>query len=207
MKKILLTGLISLIPIILTVVIIGWIFDQLTDPFLPLAQLVMEKLGIASNATLLIFLSRILVLISLFLFVFILGWAARKFFTQVLMSFANKLFLKIPLVGSIYRITGEVTKAVFSQEGKTFKKTVLIPFPGAKDAHALGLVTGEVPPSIKKALSKLDIAVFVPTAPQPTSGYMLMTPRHLVTELEEVTTEDTFKFLLSCGTSPLVKKS
>ena len=200
MKKYLFAGFITLLPIALTMMIIAWLLDYLTTPFLGLFEALLTGLGfdLQAHPFLLVVLSRLIVLILLFLLVLLLGFFGRKYFINSFMNFMQKLFLKIPFVKTVYRITNDVTKAVFSQKEKTFKRTVLVPFPN-EDSHALGLVTGEVPDAIKKHCKEAELTVFVPTAPQPISGFLLLTPKKLTIDLD-LSTEDTFKFLLSCGT-------
>ncbi len=83
----------------------------------------------------------------------------------------NKLFSKVPLVRSIYRVSRDLTKAVFTQDSKTFKETVVVPFPG-HDTHALAFVTGPVPDAIRKVIPDAELTVFVPTSPHPISGFL-----------------------------------
>jgi uncharacterized membrane protein len=109
---------------------------------------------------------------------------------------ASGLFLKIPFVKSVYRISKEVTGAVFSQEAKTFKKTILVPFPHSE--LLIPFLTGDAPTACKTALKELEMSVFVPTSPHPLSGFMLLSSKKNLIEVD-VSVEEAFKFLLSCG--------
>lgn len=203
MKKYIFTGLITLLPVALTVLIINYFFDLFTDPFLGGVKNLLTSYtqanepALAHHDAILLFLSRVIVLILLFLLVLLLGFLGRKFFMDTLLSLTNKIFLRIPVVKTIYKMIKEITKATFSQEEKTFKQTVLIPFPSSQ-THALGFITGEVPPAIKKLVVNAEYAIFVPTSPHPISGFLLMAPKKQITEVD-ISTEDVFKFLLSCG--------
>ncbi|HNA62490.1 MAG TPA: hypothetical protein PKW79_05390, partial [Rhabdochlamydiaceae bacterium] len=68
----------------------------------------------------------------------------------------------------------------------------------SSETYSVGFITGEVPPDIKKVIPEADTIIFVPTAPHPVSGYILFSPKKSVHSVE-ISVEDTFKFLLSCG--------
>ncbi len=203
MKKYLLTGLITLLPIALTLMIVHYLFNLLTTPFVqPVESLLLayEKTNdfqILHYDALVLFISRVIALFLLFGLILLLGYLGRKFFFHSTLHWTNQLFLRIPIIKTIYRISKDVTKAFFSPSGKTFKQTVLVPFP-YPDAYALGFVTGDIPPSFKAVLPDVDVAVFVPTAPHPLSGFILMTSQKQLTPTD-ITTEEAFKFLVSCG--------
>lgn len=203
MKKYFLTGLIILLPFLLTVMIILYLFDIFTGPFVGLVEGLIisyeEKRGIIlSNRDVFVqLISRVTVFIFLLFFIYGLGFFARKYFFNLLLSLTNKLFSKVPLVRSIYRVSRDLTKAVFTQDSKTFKETVVVPFPG-HDTHALAFVTGPVPDAIRKVIPDAELTVFVPTSPHPISGFLLLSPKKFVHQVD-VSTEDGFKFLLSAG--------
>jgi len=203
MKKYLFAGFITLFPIALTIIVVLWIFELFTDPFAGLAERVVisyeSQLGFSlQNHEVLVFLiSRIVVFIFLFVLILLLGFFGRKFFFKLFLRLMDKLFLRIPIIKTIYHLINEITKSVFSQDKKTFKQTVLLPFPN-DNSHAIGFVTGPVPEAFKKASPTSDLSVFVPTSPQPISGFLLITPKQFAYPVD-VSIEDAFKFLLSCG--------
>ncbi|MBI2743186.1 MAG: DUF502 domain-containing protein [Chlamydiales bacterium] len=202
-KKYLATGFITLLPIALTLMIVSWLFNFFTTPLLGITENLLlayqhkTGLNLESHETLVIFISRVMALILLFALTMILGFLGRKIFFKTFISSTHYLFLKLPFVKAVYRISKEVTGAIFSQSTKTFKKTVLIPFPHL-EAHTLGFITGDAPAVCKKAVFDVDQSIFVPTSPHPLSGYMLLSPKKNVMEVD-VSVEDAFKFLLSCG--------
>jgi uncharacterized membrane protein len=203
MKKTLLTGFIALLPLALTLIIINWLFNFLTTPLAGLMESVIItyenylNLSPEKHAALVLFLSRVLALILLFVLILLLGICGRKFLGKFLLKIPEKLFSRIPLVGTIFRLTRDITKAVFSEDTKTFQKTILLPFPNP-DTQAIGFITGEIPPALKEKLPGLDLVVFVPTAPHPISGFILFAPKHLATPVD-IEVEEAFKFLISCG--------
>jgi uncharacterized membrane protein len=203
MKKHFLTGLIILLPIALTIVIAIWLFDLLTQPFVGIVENLLVSfeeargIDIRNHEVLVIVVSRIIVVIVLCVLIFFLGFFGRRFFFSSLLRWSEKLFIKIPIIKTIYTISHDVTKSLFAGGENTFKKTVLIPFP-KPETHALGLVIGEPPAAIKKIAQSLNLAVFVPTSPHPISGYILMSSQKELIDVD-LTTEETFRYLIACG--------
>ena len=204
MKKYFFTGLITLLPLALTLIVVIWLFDLFTAPVASLTESLIRhvehqwNLGIESHKTLTTVLSRIVGFILLVIFLCVLGLCGQKFLNNFFMRLLDRLFLKIPLVRTIYRLSHDVTKALFSDTKKTFRETVLVPFPH-KDVLSVGFVTGDTPEVFKQeGAPHTDLAIFIPTAPHPMSGFVLLSPKELVYPTD-VSIEDGFKFLLSCG--------
>jgi uncharacterized membrane protein len=203
MKKSFSTGLVILLPFGLTVWIVHYLFDLFTDPLFNILEktlLWFEKtqgLSLLHHETLVTFLSRMTALVLTFFFIVALGYLARKFFFKDLLKLTHEIIVRIPVVGAIYRLTKDLTKAMFSTDQKTFKETVLIPFP-SPETYSVGFITSDVPEVLKKVIPNTDVTVFVPTAPHPISGYVLFCAKS-ATHSVDISVEDTFKFLLSCG--------
>lgn len=199
MKRYWLTGLIILVPILITFWIIHWVFDLLTHPFIGMIKEAMDHFGIASEIhPFFVFFARILVLVIVFCAIFLLGVVGQKLFLKWLFSSAEKLFLKIPIVKTIYKISVQIVKPFLSPNAKPFKKTVAVKFPTEKSL-ALGFLTGDVPLSVQKAINEPTCkTVFLPTAPHPISGFLIMVKESEIKDID-ISTEDVFKILLSCG--------
>ncbi|MGL4540178.1 MAG: DUF502 domain-containing protein [Candidatus Rhabdochlamydia sp.] len=204
MKKYFFTGFITLLPLILTCIIVIWLVELVTTPFIGFAQDIlllhpqMPFFSLTNHEVVVKILSRLFALLFWLLVIFILGFFSRKFLMRTFLHLTDRLFSRLPFIKKIYKISHDLTKVVFSENEKTFKQTVLVPFPH-KDAYALGFVTSEALPKIFTKLDPaIEIAVFVPTAPHPMSGFILLTPKRLSHPVE-VSVEDAFKFLISCG--------
>lgn len=204
MKKYLFTGFITLLPIALTIIVIVWLFNLFTSPLAGITEKIIlnyEKtsgLSLEKHAELVMFTSRIIALIALFILILILGFFGQKFLLKFFLKVMDRLFSRIPIVRTIYRLSHDITKAVFTDPKKMFKETVLVPFPHS-DTVAIGFVTGETPRAFhQEGVPHTDLAVFVPTAPHPMSGFVVLTPKTLVRSVD-VSIEDAFKFLISCG--------
>jgi uncharacterized membrane protein len=200
MKRHFLTGLILLLPFAISAFILLWMIDFLTDPFLEVTKGTLTHLTHQQEPpAYVVFLGRLFVLVFLFFFTVTLGFLGRKYIFSRLLKHLQKLFLKVPVIRVIYRLCHDIAEATFTQDTKLFKQTVLIPFPH-KDSLAIGLVTGEIPSSIQNGTG-VEVAVFVPTAPHPISGFVLLTPRNLIKPID-LSTEEAFKYIISCGTVP-----
>lgn len=203
MKKYFFTGFVALLPLALTFIIVRWLFNLFTAPLAGITEAVIlayEKkwhLSLEHHDTFVIFLSRVLALILLLILILFLGFCGQKFLMRTFLKIPERLFSRIPLVGSIFRISKDVTKAVFAENKKTFRETVLLPFPHDQ-ALAIGFVTGDTPPHLKTDKAQTDLAIFVPTAPHPMSGFVLLAPKKITLPVD-VSVEDAFKFLISCG--------
>ncbi len=203
MKKYFFTGFITLLPLALTLIIADWLFNLFTAPLAGFTEWLIinyeEQLGLSlkHHDTFVLFLSRILAFVFLVILIFILGFCGHKFLNKYLTGFADRLFSRIPLVNTIYRLSHDVTKAVFSDSQKAFKKTVLVPFPHHQSL-AIGFVTGETPAIFRQDRELTELAVFVPTAPHPMSGFILLMPKSTALPVD-VSVEDAFKFLISAG--------
>jgi len=202
MKKHLITGLIILLPIALTLMIIVFLFDFFTEPFVnivgPLVNLFQKKADVILPHGLTLFLSRLLSLIFLCIFIFLLGVVTQLFLVKVIIKWANHVLFRIPFIKTVYKTSRDIFAALFSSEGKkAFKNPVMIPFP-SKPNHCLGFEAGEVAQEISEKIKTPLTSVFVPTAPHPISGFLFLVPKSDVYRID-MTNEEVVKFLVSCG--------
>lgn len=204
MKKYFITGLIILLPLTFTALVIIFIFNLLTDPFLEMVKALFDHYQLFVNGFLFLnanqlqsFVAKILILITLILGTALLGLVTRWFFFHSLLRFADGLMHNIPIVSSIYRVCQDIIKTIFTTENKSFKQVVLAPFP-TSDTRTIGLITKEDMPGLSGTLHANRVAVFVPTTPNPTSGFLMMYNRDDLIYLD-MTVEDAFKYVISCG--------
>lgn len=196
MKKYLITGLIIIMPAVLTMIVIMFLFNFLTTPFAHVVEPSLLKLGLPSALG--IFISRIFSLFFLCILIFILGSLARWFIGKHVLSLTNYLLVRIPLIRSVYKVSRDVIEAIFSTDGKkAFKRPVMVPFP-EKPGYTIGFEAGEVAAECQEKVDYPLASVFLPTAPHPISGFLFLIPKKDLTSLE-MTNEDALKFLVSCG--------
>ena len=200
MKKTFLTGLATLLPIAVTLFIVLFVVDFVTAPFVGVVENLIQKHEInlgERHSILLLFISRIAVLVLFFLVVFILGIFGRRLIFSWFINLMHRLFYKIPIIKTIYKITREISSSILTKKKDAlFKGTVIVPFPH-KNTRALGLLSGSPPEEINSKKEGLQ-AVFIPTAPHPVSGFLIMYNQNEVQQTN-IETEDLFKMLVSCG--------
>ncbi len=135
------------------------------------------------------------ILISIFLITFI-GWLSLTFIGKRLIIFFESVLNRIPILRTIYSSAGQLMEN-FSQDNKNKKSVVLVQYPRT-GIWAVGFATKENTGKIKNAIGDDTINVFVPTTPNPTSGFLLMFPKKDVVFLD-LTFEEASKFVVSAG--------
>jgi len=137
------------------------------------------------------------IVIALFLITMI-GWLSLSFLGKKLLAIFENILKKIPILRTIYSAIGQMTETFTKNEtGK--KNVVLVEYP-RKGTWAVGFATKENSGQISKKTNQKLINVFVPTTPNPTSGFLLMFPKDEVIYLD-LTFEEASKFIVSAGTS------
>jgi len=201
MKKYFITGVVILLPLAVTLVIIHFLFNLFTDPFLGLLK---NQFNLFENGFLVFnaremqtFISQLMILASLIVVTLCLGFIARWFFFTSLTHFTDYLVKKIPFVSTIYKICQDVIKTIFTNQTNSFKQVVLVRFPNPS-TYSIGLITSENIPPLANTSYQNPIAVFVPTTPNPTSGFLIFYNKDDIVYLD-MKIEDAFKYVVSCG--------
>ena len=132
------------------------------------------------------------------IFITIVGGLSLSFIGKKFLQFIDELFKRIPILRTIYSAIGQMTDSFRNQEGNK-KSVVLIEYP-RKGSWAVGFATKENIGEIKSKTNKNLVNVFVPTTPNPTSGFLLMIPKEDLIYLD-MTFEEASKFIVSAGTS------
>ena len=196
-----LTGLVVIAPVALTIwliwSVIGWI-DGFVLPFIPNLYHPDNILNTIFGQDVAINIRGLGVVVFL-LFTTFVGWIAKGFLGRSLIRVGENLVRRMPVVRSIYSGVKQIAETVFAQSDRSFEKACLIEYP-RKGIWAVGFISTEAKGEVKyKAKSNSDLlSVFVPTTPNPTSGFMLFFPRNDVIELE-MSIEDAAKLVISAG--------
>ena len=132
------------------------------------------------------------------IFITIVGGLSLSFLGKKVLQLVDKLFKRIPILRTIYSAIGQMTDSFRNQEGSK-KSVVLVEYP-RKGSWAVGFATKENKGELKDKTNKELINVFVPTTPNPTSGFLLMFPKEDVIYLD-MGFEEASKFIVSAGTS------
>jgi len=188
-----LTGLVVIAPISLTLWLIwtvaGWV-DSWVLPFVPVWLRPDQYVGLNIRG------------IGVFLFLIftvVIGWMAKGLIGRSLIKWAEGLVQGLPVVRSVYNGLKQIAETVFAQSETSFDKACLVEYP-RKGIWAIAFIStsakGEI--SGKIPLDDEKTAIFLPTTPNPTSGFLLFVPTEDVIELD-MTVEDAAKLVISAG--------
>ena len=138
------------------------------------------------------------------IFITIIGGISLSFIGKRILKFVNDLFKRIPILRTIYSAIGQMTESFAPNKGNNKKSVVLIQYP-RKGSWAVGFATKENKGEISKKTNSELVNVFVPTTPNPTSGFLLMFPKDEIIYLD-MSFEEASKFIVSAGTSDVNTK-
>jgi uncharacterized membrane protein len=193
MKRYFITGLLIWVPLGLTAWVLKFLIgtmDQslllLPDSLQPDRLLGMDIPGIGTVLTLLV--------------VFITGLLTANIIGQKLVSFWEGVLWRIPVVKSIYWGIKQVSDTIFSSQGEAFRKALLVQYP-REGSWTIAFMTGQPGGDVINHLEGEYISVYVPTTPNPTSGFFLMMPKSDVIELD-MSVDEALKYIISMGVVP-----
>ncbi len=136
-------------------------------------------------------------IVSLLILIIATGIVAKNFLGGQLFRIAEAGVLKVPMVRGIYNTIKQLGQAFFGNQRAIFHEAVIIPFP-MPGMYAVAFVTADAAPEIQEKTAGDMVSVFVPTTPNPTSGYMLMVEREKMIPLE-MSIEDALRLVISGG--------
>lgn len=212
-KKYFGTGLVILLPLALTLLIVQFLIDLLTTPFVGIVQSIFTHYGIFEKGFLFltaeqvqILIGRIIILCLLVSLIMAIGMVARWFMFHYFLNLWDAIIKKIPFVKTVYRTSQDIVGTIFVANKGSFKKVVMVPFPHQK-SYSIGMVTSEKFPNLINPKNENFVSVFIPTTPNPTSGYVILFKNEDIVHLD-MKVEDAFKFIISCGViePPLIKE-
>ncbi|MCA0403096.1 MAG: DUF502 domain-containing protein [Proteobacteria bacterium] len=190
LRSYLLAGLVVWLPIVVTLVVIRFIIDILdkTLSLLPHSYQPIQLIG--TN------IPGLGAVISLLLLI-LTGVVATNFFGQRLFAWGEVLLAKIPLVRSIYNAAKQVIHAIFATNSEAFRKVLLVEYP-RKGLWSVAFLTGATKGELNEKSGEELLSIFIPTTPNPTSGFLMMVPKKDVIELS-MTVDEALKYIISLG--------
>jgi uncharacterized membrane protein len=139
----------------------------------------------------------ILGIVSAFLIMIVTGFLGTNFIGRRLVRFGEAIVNRIPLVNTVYNGAKQIMETFFAPENQGFKKVFLVEYP-RKGLWSVSFQTGECDRKIESQLQKNMITIFIPTTPNPTSGFLMMIEREDAIALD-ITVEQALKFVISLG--------
>lgn len=202
MKKYFTTGIAIFLPLVLTLIIVFFIVNFLTKPFLGGVEALFSYFGWTKvfpfyYPKTFIVISKILILSFLVLIVFISGALTNVFFINFFFRVGDRLIHAVPLINTVYKACKDVVHSLFSSTSTSFSQVVLVPFP-SQGSLSVGLVTKESISLQTKGQSSDFIPVFIPGTPNPTVGFLLMIKKEQLIFVD-MSIEEAMKFVISCG--------
>ncbi|MGA7878593.1 MAG: DUF502 domain-containing protein [Desulfoferrobacter sp.] len=183
-------GLLTVVPLSITVYVISLllrnadrIFNLIPSRFNPKAHLPFPLPGLGA--------------ILVVTMIFVIGLLVKNYVGGRIIDFGERIVYQIPLVRPIYSAVKQLLIAIFSQSYDGFKRVVMIEYP-RRGIYALGFVTGVASGEVQELTKERVVNVFLPTTPNPTSGFYLLIPEKDVIPLT-ISVEDAFKLIISGG--------
>ncbi|MFO1217376.1 MAG: DUF502 domain-containing protein [Burkholderiaceae bacterium] len=198
MKKHLITGLLVWMPLAVTVWVLLWVLglmDGMFSSLLTVSQAILPETMRAGIEMLrgVPGLGMVVLLVLLWL----TGLFVANIFGQWWITQWDRLLHKIPIVKSIYSSVKQVSDTLFSSSGNAFREAVLVQYPRA-GSWTIAFVTGSPSGEVAGLLGSPHVSVYVPTTPNPTSGFFLMMPRADVVPLA-MSVDEALKYIISMG--------
>jgi uncharacterized membrane protein len=191
LRKYFISGLLIWIPILVTFFVIKFLVDLLSR------SLELLPYSYQPDVLLGFHIPGIGVIVTL-LVIFFTGLFTANLIGRRLLELGDTLMEHIPLVRSIYTGVKQVTQTLFKPDGQSFRKVLLVEYPCA-GVWTIAFQTGEVSKDIEGSLDdEKMVSYFVPTTPNPTSGFLMMTPKNKVKELD-MSVDQALKFVISLG--------
>ncbi|HLO62837.1 MAG TPA: DUF502 domain-containing protein [Azonexus sp.] len=190
MKRYFITGLLIWVPLVIT----GWVLSLIISTLdqslrlLPTSIHPEALVGFAIPGA-----GAVLTLVMILL----TGLLAANFIGQKLVVWWEKLLARIPVVNSVYNSVKQVSDTLFSPNGNAFRKALLVQYP-RQGSWTVAFLTGAPGGDIVNHLAGEHVSVYVPTTPNPTSGFFLMMPAKDVVELD-MTVDEALKYIISMG--------
>ena len=189
------TGLLILLPLGVTVFIIGIFLDRVGNPASELFFNFIDQ-NIRELPTVEIPLQLVSLLI-VFLIITALGYFSRIFIGQLFLRFFERILTRLPLISQVYNTVKQLVDTFSQQKKAVFQKVVMIEYP-RKGIYAIGFLTNQAKGEVQSLTGENLVNVFVPTTPNPTSGFLLMLPSDDVIPMQ-MSVADGMKTIISGG--------
>lgn len=189
------TGILILIPLFVTYILISFLFNLLSDAGTPIIRGFLSFLDLDEIGWLMPLVPFINLLIVLSL-IFFIGLIGTNIVGRRILATVNQLVMRLPLVRTVYGAVKQVVETLQGPQG-SFQRVVLLEYP-KKGVWMMGLVATRRIDTFNLSPSDTLLSVFVPTTPNPTSGFLVLIPEEEVIETD-YSVEEAFKFIVSSG--------
>jgi uncharacterized membrane protein len=191
-------GLAVVLPTVISIALVLWIFGtiaNLTDTlliFIP-ADITHKDAGKGE----MYWYWSLFALVLAALIVTLIGSLARVYLGRQVIQMVDQVMLKVPLLNKVYGAIKQVNDAFTTSKSSSFKQVVMVEFP-REGIYSIGFITGEQHQEVQTKTKEKVVSIFVPTTPNPTTGFLILVPESKVTRLE-MPVADGIKFIISLG--------
>lgn len=189
------TGIVVVLPLGVTIIVINFLLVRLGNPAssfffwyldpewrnMPAAKLALEAISV----------------LVVFFLITLLGYGSRFFLGRIILGGLEHLLDRVPFINTVYRTVKQIVDTFSHQEKAIFQEVVLIEYP-RKDCYVLGFLTSTARGETQQVTGQHIVNIFVPTTPNPTSGFLLMLPEEDITRLK-MSIADGMKLIISGG--------
>ena len=198
-KRTFLTGLVVLTPVLVTIWVVKFVLAQISGTVNPLVLRGIRLIGSGAwlETAWVNFVSPIISVLLAVLMIYFLGTLAGNVLGRQLIQWLEKLLMTIPVVRGIYSATRQFLETFSGDKTKAFNKVVLFEYP-RQGLWTMGLLTGKTRGEVRERSGQDMVSVFVPTTPNPTSGWLIFVPIGDIQELD-MSVDEAFKMIISGG--------
>ncbi len=212
MKKSFFLGLVTLLPVIVTYVVMAFGISLVTKPFevavnsfINSTHLFDNGLGVITRDQVTYLVSKALIVAALVVFVFLVGFLAARVLLESCGDYVDRVLRKIPIIRNIYSPSKELVDVFFKpHEKQTSRDAVLVPYPTA-DQLTVGIITAEFEAKLSdhETEAKQYVSVFIPSTPNATNGYLCTFLKSDVSTFD-VPADEALKYVMSFGSAKAI---
>jgi uncharacterized membrane protein len=193
-RRTFITGLVISLPLVITIFILKFLFESFDNLLGPLVTSMIRSFGAPIGPD---YKLPGIGLVSTVALIFLIGLVSAHYVGRRLWDWGEAVLTKIPIIRPVYVAAKQVIDTFSTNSSEAFRKVVVIEYP-RRGMYTIGFITGPAYGEIKEKTGADLVNVFVPTTPNPTSGFLLLLPKAEVVELD-IPVEDGVKMIVSCG--------
>ena len=189
------SGILLLLPLAATVLVVRFIVAEIGDPSSKVLFWFLDP--VTKNKPVINYLLDVAAVAIVIGVITVLGYLSNYFLGRYFMGLTERVITSVPFLKTVYLTVKQIADTFKHQKNAVFQKVVLIEYP-RKGIYGIGFITGEARGETQDKTGKVCLNIFVPTTPNPTSGYLLLVPKEDVVELE-MSVPDGMKLIISGG--------
>jgi uncharacterized membrane protein len=192
------TGLVVVLPGVVSIALLVWLFFTISNITDTLLIFIPKTITHQNNGDgrMYWYWSLIALLVAILL-IGVAGRLARNYFGKKMIEWVERVLMHVPLLNKFYGAIRQVNEAFTAGKKGSFKTVVLVEFP-REGIYSIGFITSEQHDEVQQKMKEKSVCVFVPTTPNPTSGFLIIVPEEKVTQLNMSVTEG-IKYIVSLG--------